>query len=127
MTEDMRGKPTLFETVRDLNPKRNPAFTAVEVLEDQSEMRTFMTQYADYLRTSDDPQVVENAEQVALSNMGYITVYYGAETVRKWQSVFTDMPHPVFGRTIPFNDPDVPLHLGVAEGLVHPQSPDQSS
>jgi hypothetical protein len=118
MSETLKGKPTVFETVQKSDPSRNPAFNAVDLLEDPVEMREFMAQYADYLRTSEEPDVVANADQVALSNMGYITVYYGPEVVERWKGVFAEMTHPVFDQ--PFQvSPAQAMQFGgvVAEAL----------
>jgi hypothetical protein len=83
-------------------PKRNVAFTAIEQLKDEAQMREFFEQYVESLRgkVEEDPP-----EAVARRNVGYIVGYYDRETADRWmKALHGGVSHPIFGKNIPWSD-----------------------
>lgn len=117
--ERKEQKPeSILERLKRLDPNRNVAFVAIEQLTDPEEMRQFMAEYIGLLSTSDDEGVRENAAQVAGSNIGYVIGYYGKETSDRWLNTLEGLSHPIFGRNIPYNDPNKARQIGEMSGRI---------
>ena len=95
-----RTPKNLLEKLQAEKPGRNDAFTAIEQLKDEAQMREFFQQYVESLKGA----VEEDPEAVARQNIGYIVGYYDRETADRWMKALPGVSHPVFGKDIPWND-----------------------
>lgn len=89
----------LYEQLVSAEPSRNIAFVAVERLTDAAQVREFYEQYVKALAEKG------YGREVAAGNIGYVVGYYDRETADRWMSAIGEISHPVFGRSIPWNDP----------------------
>ena len=87
----------LFQKMSDLEPDKNPIFTAISNLKTVREIRLFMHQYEEWMLTNADASVRGKEVETARRNVGYILGYYGDKTRSKWYSALPDVSHPVFG------------------------------
>lgn len=86
----------LLEKLQAQNPKRNVAFTAVDQLKEEDQIRLFFQQYIDFLRSNG----VEEPESVAGINIGYVLGFgYSEETIARWRMMPVSSPY--FGIIIP--------------------------
>ena len=86
----------LLQELQAENPERNVAFTAIEKLKDEAQIRKFFEQYVESLKGS----VEEDPEAVARQNIGYIVGYYDKKTADRWMKALPGVSHPVFGKDI---------------------------
>ena len=86
----------LVENMREIDPKRNPVFVAIDTLKDPDDIRRFVSEYESWM-VQNDETVRGREHEIACSNIGYILGYYGDETQRLWYGNLPDVVHPVFG------------------------------
>src|SRR3989344_3383164 len=103
----------LYQRMVEVNTKRNPIFTAVETLTKPEEMRAFVKDCTEHYRQhGDTPEARQTSEAVVKSNIGYIVGYYDSETANRWMRTIDGVSHPVFGKNIPFNEPQKAYEAG---------------
>ena len=107
-----RTPKNLLEKLQAEKPGRNVAFTAIEQLKDEAQMREFFQQYVESLKGA----VEEDPEAVARQNIGYIVGYYDRETADRWMKALPGVSHPVFGKDIPWNDAKRAYETRTAKG-----------
>ncbi len=86
----------ILERLKQLNPDRNVAFTAVEQLSSDEDILEFYNEYVKWMRDGK----VSNPESVAIGNLSYIVVYYSQEITQRWKNALPNFSHPVFGSDI---------------------------
>ena len=96
------SQQNIIKTLQATDPKRHVAFIAIEQLKKREEIQEFYKEYIQLLKDSE----VKDPEKIAQQNIGYIVGYYDKETADKWMKTLPNVSHPVFGKNIPFNDPD---------------------
>ena len=79
---------SIFERMQDLDPERNPVFTAIRKLETDEDIKQFFSEY------------VAQYPDVAAENVGYILGYYDSERRARWMTLLPEVYHPVFGRKV---------------------------
>ena len=102
----------LLQKLQAEKPDRNVAFTAIEQLKDEAQMREFFEQYVESLKGA----VEEDPEAVARQNIGYIVGYYDKETADRWMKALPGVSHPVFGKDIPWGDAKRAYEAGRSKG-----------
>lgn len=112
-TEAAPNQETLIERLQKLAPDKNVLFTAISQLKSPDEILSFRQEYEEHLRTHGDTEEVRlNAAEVANENIGYAVGYYDQETSTRWLSVLKEVNHPIFGRKIPYANPESGYELG---------------
>ena len=102
----------LLQRLQAEKPDRNVAFTAIEQLKDEAQIREFFEQYIESLKGA----VEEDPEAVARQNIGYIVGYYDRETVDRWMKALPGVSRSVFGKDIPWNDAKRAYEAGADKG-----------
>jgi hypothetical protein len=92
----------LVEKMFELEPERNPIFTAIENLKTTEEVKQFrselITWYESKGWTQDNPECNgKTPEELADHNIGYIIGYYGKEERVLWYDTLK-IGHPLLGR-----------------------------
>jgi hypothetical protein len=88
---------TIISELIKKDPKRDFAFTAVEVIKDPTEIKAFLKEYEQWMLENGDKSVKGREIEVARSNIGYILGYYDDKTAKLWYSTLNEVSHPVFG------------------------------
>ncbi len=79
------------------DPKRDFAFTAVEVIKDPAEIKAFLKEYEQWMIENGDESIKGREVEVARSNIGYLLGYYSNETAKLWYATLKEVNHPIFG------------------------------
>jgi hypothetical protein len=87
----------LLEQMKEFDPKRNPAFTAIDKLKNPQDIQRFMREYEEWMVKNGDESIKGREVEVARSNIGYILGYYSDATAKLWYGSLPDVVHPVFG------------------------------
>jgi len=105
-----------INVIQKVNPKRNVLFTAIDEFpkypDEIAMMQKFVEAYPLWLKEHNPDWSMEEARRVANSNIGYGVGYYDRETADKWMSVSDSIAHPVFGRQIPWGEPEKAFEMG---------------
>ena len=88
---------TLFEDMKKIDLERNPVFTAIERLEDESDIKQFLLDYEEYLIKNTNNTIRGRERDVARDNIGYILGYYDDKIQKKWYCILSNVSHPIFG------------------------------
>lgn len=109
--EATRGEPiSIIDRLRQLDPKRHPAFAAVDHLTDPDERKQFMVEYADLLSNSDNPRTREDPDAAAIRSMRTIArLFYPGEAMQDWIDEFPEIGDPM--RDV---DPQTSFRIGEA-------------
>jgi hypothetical protein len=108
--EDFTGYPML-ERAQKIDPNQSFLHNAIEHFIQPDGMRAFLDQYEEWC---EDQRKDGTGCEVARSNLGYVTGYFGEETQRRWFDAIPHLSHPVFGRMNPTTDQA--FNAGVAMG-----------
>jgi hypothetical protein len=104
----------IIEHLKGKSPGRNIVFIAIEELKTPEEIKEFYEEYVELLRTQGDTEYVrENPEKVADENIGYVLGYYNQQTAELWMETLPSVHHPIFGRNIPFSEPEKAYYKGL--------------
>lgn len=108
---------SIIERLQQKAPDKGVVFTAIAELKKPAEILQFRAEYEKYLREQgEDEKTRQNAAEVANSNIGYALGYYTKETAGKWFDTLEQISHPVFGREIPFSQPNRAYEAGREAG-----------
>jgi hypothetical protein len=84
----------------EINPKRDPIFTAIDKLKAKSEIKQFYSDLIEYYKQlgfdRGNPETFgKSAEELAAYNVGYILGYYSKYTMEIWYKIL-NIGHPIF-------------------------------
>ena len=88
---------TLYDEMQAKDPKRNPIFTAIDMLKTDDEIRQFVREYEEFLLANTNDEIRGKEVQVARDNVGYVLGYYSDGVMKQWYAALPSVAHPVFG------------------------------
>ncbi len=91
---------SLLERLQAEKPDGNVAFTAIEQLKDEAQIREFFEQYVELLKG----EIEDDPEAMARQNISFMVGYYDKETADRWEKALPGVSHPVSGKDIPRSD-----------------------
>lgn len=100
-----------FEKARAYDPKTDPLFSAIEILETKEDIRSFLQGYIEHLK-GEDLEPGQDPTQLALSNIQVAVGFYDEETRKRWEKAIPDIYYFCMGRRLDvvYDAPEDPNH-----------------
>ena len=90
----------IIEKLKQIEPKRNFIFTAIEQLKTAEEIKIFYRELIKFYGNLKEVEIDSTPEGLANNNIGYILGYYSSKEQKLWFGALSDISHPFFGRRL---------------------------
>jgi len=100
--QEGENQQSIIERMREIDPKRNFIFVALDELKSSEEIKQFMTEYREWLVANvNNEEVKRDPEGIALREVSYALGLIGPETTERWSEALGSLSHSYFGRNTP--------------------------
>lgn len=95
----------LLPRLQALDPERDVVYTAIDRLTKPAEIRQFVGEYLERRTSSVAEGKKGKVRKTLMGNIGFILGQYESDVSQRWFDTVEGLSHPIFGRTIPHDDP----------------------
>jgi len=93
----------MYQKIVELKPNKDPHSTAVSVLTNPEEIKTFVKDCINYYKVhKENLKPGQDAETFVKENISYILAYHNQRTINLWVNAVSGISRPIFEREVLF-------------------------